>query len=160
MKNLCLLLSAVILMAGCASVPVSETAPLQKVLEVENTTQAKLFAKSQLWASKTFVSAKDAIELTNSEAGLITIRTSFQSYSYTVGMAMGGIYYIVYKVVLEIKDNKVRITCDNPIYQAIYRGNTQQMSKPTAAMVNEYIDKANAIIASYEAAIKAPDTDW
>jgi hypothetical protein len=123
-------------------------------------TATSIFAKTQLWTSNTFVSAKDAIELADKESGILTIRTTYNSNAYAFGSIMGGKYYTTYKIVIEIKDNKARITCQNPQYEVFYQGRTQPMTGSIDSFNKEFVSKANEIIASYEKYITEKTSSW
>ncbi|NLI41304.1 MAG: DUF4468 domain-containing protein [Caldisericales bacterium] len=151
---------ATFVLLGCVTTQPIITEPIQKIIDLNGISSSTIFTKSQLWASKTFVSAKDAIEISDKDAGIITIRTTFQSYAYKIGIALGASYYTTYKVVIEIKENRVRITCQNPTYEVINQGRIQKFSTPTQAMVDEYEYNATSIINSFEAFLKSSATSW
>ena len=155
----------VVLIASCASTGDMSAYPgtppvFQKVITVQGQTVGNIYSRTLRWTSDTFVSAKDAIEIQDKESGLIAVRTSFQSVSYTLGAIAGGTYYITYKVKIEMQEGRVRITCDNPIFEYNSRGSSGQIARPLTGMVNEYIDKANKLIANYESYIGTASASW
>ena len=117
-------LALLVSISSCASFTAAEAEPIQQVIPLSNLTAAQIFTKSQLWASNTFVSAKDAIELVDKDAGIITIRTRYDAHAYSTGEALGGKYYCTYKILLEIKEGKTRMTCQNPTVEAVVNGRT------------------------------------
>jgi len=147
---------------GCMTVPTPTQEIVQKVYDFPDMNSDTLFAKSQLWASKTFISAKDAIELSNQSSGLLTIRTVYDSKAYQMGTLMSGaMYFTTYKIVLEIKDNKSRITCQNPIYEVMLsNGRKQPMQGNIAKFDNEFLQKANSIVVDYKSYMSKKETAW
>lgn len=153
-----------LVLTGCTTNFVEAEKPtpeVQQVFEFEDSNKQDLFAKTQLWSSNTFVSAKSAIELTNPDSGVVIIRTGLKSTSYEFGTALGGKYYITYKIVVELKDNKARITCKNPMYEVTINGTHSQMPSVSTDMVKEYTDHAENVISSFDQFMNEESgSDW
>ena len=161
MKKVTLFILSV-LFVGCTTVDYHEgPIPIvQKVLTLDGQEASDIYARTLRWASDTFVSAKGAIELQDKDSGLVTIRTGLESQGYDLGRAIGGRYYITYKIKIEVQDGKARITCHNPVFDSIYQGSTTELPRPFASMVKEYTDAAGNVVANYEQYILSESESW
>ena len=161
MKKVTLLILSV-MFVGCATVAYHEgpVPTVQKVIVLDGQAASDIYGRTLRWASDNFVSAKDAIELQDKESGLVTVRTGLESQGYDLGRAMGGRYYITYKIKIEVQDGKARITCHHPDFEGTIQGSTLKISPPFASMVQEYTDAASNVVVSYEQYILSESESW
>ena len=69
-------------------------------------TKADLFVKANEWVAKTFVSAKDVIQMSDKEAGKILAKGVMEATG-RVGITK-CIFYIKFTLAIDVKDNKSR----------------------------------------------------
>ncbi len=151
----------VLLIMSCTSIPARESPEFQDVIELQGMSKAEIYNMALLWTSDTFKSAKSAIEIQNPESGLITAETRYDSTAYVLGMLLGGQYYTTFKVQIEAKDDKVRITCKNPDYRVVSEYGRDSMQKVNQDFVDEYKKYALIIIRSFGAAMKSEkNSNW
>jgi len=123
-----IILLGLLLLFNCASmqkVPPEET-QLQKIYELQGMTKYVIFDRILAWIAETCISSKSFVEFKDKENGKIIGKgvTSFLS-----GNGRGGIVEIPcrYTMIIDIKDNKIRLTYKNFIamygknYRTIYR---------------------------------------
>jgi len=100
MKNLLLSISVLSILAGCATAAIEERTYRQVVL-LAGMNKHSIYIKSQLWLSHAFESAKAVKEFDSEAEGIIT---------GNIMLHHGTGWYIKYKITIEFKDGRSRLT--------------------------------------------------
>lgn len=90
-----------------------ESLKFTDVVTVENTSQKQLFERSKIWLTKTFKSAKDVIQTSDADAGLIIGKAlfSFTPKSFMGSEAAKGL--INYTIAIYSKDGKYKYVIED-----------------------------------------------
>ena len=107
---------ALVLFTGCATMMGVKAPPemrtFEKIIEIPNQTKSYLYIKANSWFVETFNSAESVIEFQDKEAGKIMGKYIF---SYAEGVYTYNVRQIVD---IAIKDNKIKIVINNPLFKA------------------------------------------
>ncbi len=143
--------ATLIFISGCASMqPIKqEELVVQKIFEVPKTREAIWFA-SMDWMVDEFRSAKDVIQFSDKEQGII-IGKGFTEVTYTI---MPVDTYFTLKI--EAKDNKARIT----IYDPYIKTKDFTVKIETKAGLEKYRLRISIIMLSYERALFKQQDSW
>lgn len=160
MRNVLFIISFMLLTYSCGTMMGAESSPeqrsFQKIMELPNQNKDQLYVKANSWFVETFNSAESVIEYQDKEAGKIMGK-------YTFNYAEGVYTYDVKQTVdISIKDKKVRIKIDNPLYRATSgMGETYHNTSFNALKSQKGIDRAqqewNMLAASLENYLKQDD---
>jgi len=127
---------------------------MQKVIEVPNISKDDLYVRANTWFVQSFKFAKTVIEFSDKENGKIVGKYTFDYYK-----GLGDPYTSIQTIIVEIKDERVRITIEEPLEK--YSGSASML----VAFHGEYkpIKKWNSLekirenwrktIASFEASL-------
>ncbi|MDR2584809.1 MAG: DUF4468 domain-containing protein [Prevotellaceae bacterium] len=111
MKKLFFLI-ATCMMMGCAVAPTASL-KAEKVIEMPGVSKDDLFIRANEWATKQFRFPESVIEYSDKDAGTIMGK-------YTTDYSMKGhATRTLQTMIIEIKDEKVRITIEDPWYRYI-----------------------------------------
>ncbi|MDA0195911.1 MAG: DUF4468 domain-containing protein [Bacteroidetes bacterium] len=99
---------SIVLILLCSFANAQENFILSKVIQADNTSKDELFTKINLWFGKTYNSAKDVIQMSDREGGVIVGKGLF---SYSFGKTIYGCYdgNIDYAITVQVKDNRFRV---------------------------------------------------
>ena len=126
-----------------------EAVSYSKVVQVDSTDKAKLFAMVHEWFASTYNSANDVIQMSDKEAGIL-VGKGAMTYSY------GKVSYVCYDgkvdytIKVSVKDNRFKIELSNFIH-SINPGNGAQCNLglittaevyTTSGMSKNYSNKA------------------
>lgn len=140
---LCLLV-----LAACASMEPAPTTKIQKIIEYGKPAD-QAFALTMRWLNNNFVSAKNVIQYSDKDSGLITGKAYMP-----IRRVMGSEYGIDYTVTLEIKSNKARLTFDTNF------GSFMGTSNATKQNYDVYAGEIEGMAASLEEYIATTSLDW
>lgn len=99
-----------------------EKLSFEKVIQVDSLVKDKIYFGLKNWISTAYVSSKEVLEMDDKDAGLLVLSTR-QTYSF------GKLYYICYdgyldyKVKIQIKDYRFKITVTNFIHTVLPSNN-------------------------------------
>ncbi len=100
---------------GCATMMGPKATPemktFEKIIEIVNQNKDQIYIRANGWFVETFNSAESVIEFQDKEAGKIMGKYVF---SYSEGVYT---YSVIQTVDISIKDNKLRIVINNPLYK-------------------------------------------
>lgn len=169
MKSTILILFTPLILISCATLNFNwgetvaqEERTYQKVIELPENSKNEIYDKTREWMVKIFVDSESVIELTDKENGKIMGKYS-QSDVTVAGM--NATYQVRYTLIIEIKNNKSRITVENPFmisYVSPLVQGRQQVNSPIEKEVFINSLKENqwpALISSYESYIKKKEND-
>ena len=109
------IISAGFIFNGCATIMGAKAAPemrtFEKIIDISGKTKDQIYIKANSWFVETFNSAESVIEFQDKEAGKIIGKYVF---TYTEGVYG---YSVKQTVDLEMKDDKVRVKINNPLYK-------------------------------------------
>ncbi len=101
---------------GCATMMGAKAAPemrtFEKVIEVSGKAKDQIYIKANGWFVETFNSAESVIEFQDKEAGKIMGKYVF---TYSEGVYT---YSVKQTVDIEMKEGKIRVKVNNPLYKA------------------------------------------
>jgi hypothetical protein len=104
-----------LLATGCATMMGTKATPemrtYERIIEVPGQTKDRIYIKANSWFVETFNSAESVIEFQDKEAGKIMGKYVF---SYAEGVYT---YSVKQTVDISIKDDKVRVIINNPLYK-------------------------------------------
>ena len=102
----------VIMVSSCATLVVSDPdiRKVQVIVDLPKMKKNEIFSKTMEWMAKTYVSSKEVIQLSDQENGKIIGRGMTQ-FNNTIISSIP----CEYSISIDIKDEKIRITCDNYI---------------------------------------------
>jgi len=109
--------TAIILLiaSGCGTMMGTKASPemrtYERIIEIPDQTQDQIYIKANSWFVETFNSAESVIEFQDKEAGKIMGKYGF---SYAEGVYT---YSVKQTVDISIKDDKVRVIINNPLYK-------------------------------------------
>lgn len=102
--------------SGCATMMGAKATPemraYERIIEIPGQTKDQIYIKANSWFVETFNSAESVIEFQDKEAGKIMGKYVF---SYAEGVYT---YSVKQTVNISIKDDKVRVIINNPLYKA------------------------------------------
>ena len=157
MKNLLLVVGIIVSLVSCASPP--EAVPpeqniYQEVVEVDKS-QDELYLLSNKWLVERFVSAKAVIEYQDKETGTITGNASAM-------MDMGAITAseVRFNIVLEVKENKARITFKNMHFPKTGNVITDRFTYWSTLTHEVFIEWAIPMIENYKEYLASESSDW
>jgi len=148
-----LILSAVLMLCGCASiriVPENEK-QVSKVYDYPNLSKTEIYEKSRQWLAETYTSAQDVIQYQDKDSGKVIGRGSKTMYHNLSNPFLIGIFTCTYAIIIEAKDNKARITfntytlCADSIRQPL---NNQNMIDEMNTSLTEAAENFNTYIKS------------
>jgi hypothetical protein len=84
---------------------------IQKVVVLDSVTQKNVYSRAKLYFAETYKSAKDVIQLDDSEQGLI-VGKAYTTGSYSVMLTIATLE-VWFTLKIECKDSKYRYTLDN-----------------------------------------------
>ncbi len=121
MKRILSALTVCTVLAGCVSLKLPDTTPVenatyQETIDVPGKSQQQLFEKSKQWLALTFVSSKKVIEYENAAEGRIIGNGSSVVYFISEGALTGKMMFpqnAGFTLVEDIKDGKVRMVVNN-----------------------------------------------
>ena len=112
MKKYIFILSALLLLTNCAGyqkIPPQE-ARLQRIYQLQGMTKDVIFDRTLAWMAETFVSSKNVIELKDKENGKIIGKGATFFTRDPLKIVRNPCRYTM---IIDIKDNKIRITYKN-----------------------------------------------
>lgn len=152
-----LLLGFLILLTGCATIPIITYPPESRIISVDSN-KAELFKRSMIWMAKTFRSAKAVIEYQDKEYGVI-VGNGYSLISLEPLDEWGYIenYKMSYTLIIEAQDNRVRIIMDNIDFTKPIEGQTKTSWFDTYEKVEYalYIRKIKSMFDDLEKDLKA-----
>lgn len=118
-KRVTILFSTAILLlviaSGCATMMGAKATPemrtYERIIEIPGQTKDQIYIRANSWFVETFNSAESVIEFQDKEAGKIMGKYVF---SYAEGVYT---YSVKQTVDISIKDDKVRVIINNPLYK-------------------------------------------
>ncbi|MCK5742605.1 MAG: DUF4468 domain-containing protein [Chlorobi bacterium] len=132
-RILMMLVMLVPVLSSCATVELldkSKIVPFQKIIEVPNTSKSDLFDKCTNWFVGNFKDVESVISYSNKDNDI------FRGDIVTTLTLGEGLVYLSFKVkqllIINIKENRVRITIENPFYYNTY----YKMYKPIITKTN------------------------
>lgn len=116
MKKILMILVMGVLVTGCFTTnklpEVKEEPQLEVVIDSLNASKDELYLKVNTWFVENFNSAESVIEYQDKEAGRIMGKYIFE---YSTGMGYLG--WVKQTIIIDIKDNKIRIIIKDPYYR-------------------------------------------
>lgn len=149
MKRVIIVLMAVLALTGCATTHVDHE-PFIEVVEVPGKTAGELFVEINQWAVDAFRSADSVIEFSDKESGIISGKYTTTLYSPWLGSTNIGS-----TLNIEAKDEKYRITINDPINLGTYGGLVTN-----AAQLEQVREKWINLASSLKAHVMKEKEDW
>lgn len=153
--NIIVLVVFVLLLASCTTIKTSEVKGVTKVVEVPGESKDELFVKASSWMVDAFNSAKNVIQFSDKEAGVIKgkYRMTFPQF-----LATGECETTI---TIECKDGKCRLVVDDPygyVADDVYSTKIANLTKDGYQSIT---DDINELCLSFEMNIKnGQDAKW
>lgn len=175
MKNILYFALFIFSISSCTiskPIVVSFDEPLTSTFENLNGTKDELFIKANSWATSTFKDAKSVIDFNDKESGVIIGKyllsqatlsgTTYFGYGITSTNTGAGTKDIFAKIEIRVKDNRCFISV-HPLGEWKYQVTEYSGKQPDLHFgINKEqgIEKVNAVIASFESAMRKSNFDF
>jgi hypothetical protein len=148
MKTTIAILLVAVLATSCLSnrySPPADKIVQQQVIDVPGQKQGQIYGRVVEWASSYFVNAQAAMEASDRETGLIIYRSGYDAnkYYFNDSPISTQIHLVTYKVKIEVKDEKIRVTVGPPSVRS-----RDYSYFPTEGAFDEYDSYAKSAIAN------------
>lgn len=147
-----------------------------EVVYIDSTTQKELFIRAKMWAATTFRSANSAVQMIDSEAGLLICKGAFAIYHKQMGAVYSG-GFVRFTMRVEVKDNRYRYSVTDFFHDPAasrviamgsledmttkdYRANGFSLRKQTDQYLEQVFDQTGGVITSLKATMQQSIQDW
>ena len=156
LKTMMLFVFVLLFLSGCIPAKVmtkEQEQSLQRIKDFSGLDKTELFKRTNNWIARNYNSANDVIQLSDPEAGQIICR-GISGGTFDLGFTR----YVSYTMVIDIKDERMRLSFEN-LLSIEHRGvNGPDMNRQYSGVVRIFDELSSRIFD--EIVNPSRDTDW